>query len=70
MKHDIVEKNIGLMAVLIAVAISFGGLAEIVPLMMSRLQLNHWKACDPIQLHSWKAGTSTSVKAAITASHR
>ncbi|MBE0506432.1 MAG: cytochrome-c oxidase, cbb3-type subunit II [Marinospirillum sp.] len=32
MKHDIVEKNIGLMAVLILVVISFGGLAEIVPL--------------------------------------
>lgn len=32
MKHDIVEKNVGLMAVLILVVISFGGLAEIVPL--------------------------------------
>ena len=31
--HAKVEKNVGLMAVLIAVAISFGGLAEIVPLM-------------------------------------
>ncbi len=31
--HEKVEKNIGLMAILIAVAISFGGLAEIVPLM-------------------------------------
>ena len=36
MKHDIVEKNIGLMAILIVVVISFGGLAEIVPLMVSR----------------------------------
>lgn len=33
MKHEIIEKNIGLMAVLIAIAISFGGLVEIVPLM-------------------------------------
>jgi len=32
MKHDVIEKNIGLMIVLILVAISFGGLAEIVPL--------------------------------------
>ena len=31
--HEKVEKNIGLMAILIAVAISFGGLAEIIPLM-------------------------------------
>ena len=31
--HEKVEKNVGLMAMLIAVAVSFGGLAEIVPLM-------------------------------------
>jgi len=31
--HEKVEKNVGLMAVLIAVAVSFGGLAEIIPLM-------------------------------------
>jgi cytochrome c oxidase cbb3-type subunit 2 len=32
MNHDSVEKNIGLMGVLIALVISFGGLVEIVPL--------------------------------------
>ena len=32
MSHEVVEKNIGLMAILIVVVISFGGLAEIVPL--------------------------------------
>jgi cytochrome c oxidase cbb3-type subunit 2 len=32
MNHDTVEKNIGLMGVLIALVISFGGLAQIVPL--------------------------------------
>lgn len=32
MKHEIVEKNIGLMVVAILVVISFGGLVEIVPL--------------------------------------
>ena len=31
--HDKIERNIGLMMILIAVAVSFGGLAEIVPLM-------------------------------------
>ncbi len=36
MKHDIIEKNIGLMIVLILVAISFGGLAQIVPLFFDR----------------------------------
>ncbi len=33
MKHELIEKNVGLLAVLTAVAISFGGLVEIVPLM-------------------------------------
>ncbi|MEM7209236.1 MAG: cytochrome-c oxidase, cbb3-type subunit II [Pseudomonadota bacterium] len=33
MNHSVVEKNIGLMIVLIIVVISFGGLVEIVPLM-------------------------------------
>ena len=33
MRHDIVEKNIGLMGVIIVAVISIGGLAEIVPLM-------------------------------------
>jgi cytochrome c oxidase cbb3-type subunit II len=32
-KHEKIEKNVGLMIVLVAVAVSFGGLAEIVPLM-------------------------------------
>ena len=32
MNHDIVEKNLGIMFALIVVVISFGGLAEIVPL--------------------------------------
>jgi cytochrome c oxidase cbb3-type subunit 2 len=34
-KHGIIEKNIGLMILLIVVAISFGGLAQIVPLFFS-----------------------------------
>ena len=35
MKHEKVEKNINLMAVLIVIAISIGGLIEIIPLMLS-----------------------------------
>ena len=35
MKHENIEKNVGLLGVLTAVAISFGGLAEIVPLYFS-----------------------------------
>ena len=36
MKHDVVEKNIGLMIILIIVAISFGTLVELVPLMFDK----------------------------------
>ncbi len=32
MSHEVIEKNIGLMAILIVIVISLGGLAEIVPL--------------------------------------
>jgi cytochrome c oxidase cbb3-type subunit 2 len=34
-KHEVIEKAAGLLGVLIAVVVSFGGLAEIVPLMSS-----------------------------------
>lgn len=36
MRHETIEKSAGLMGVLTAIAISIGGLAEIVPLIMSR----------------------------------
>ena len=36
MKHDIVEKNISVMIVLIIIAISFGTLVELVPLIFSK----------------------------------
>lgn len=35
MNHEVVEKNLGLLAVLVAVVISIGGLVQIVPLMFS-----------------------------------
>ena len=35
-KHDVIEKNIGLMVLLMVVAISFGTLVEIVPLFFSK----------------------------------
>jgi len=47
MKHDFLEKNAGLMGVLIAVVVSFGGLAEIVPLMMSRAATEPLEGMQP-----------------------
>lgn len=36
MRHEIIEKNVGLLAVLVLVVISFAGLAEIVPLFFQK----------------------------------
>ncbi|MCK5818716.1 MAG: cytochrome-c oxidase, cbb3-type subunit II [Psychromonas sp.] len=36
MKHEFIEKNVGLLALLIIIAISFGGLAEITPLLFQK----------------------------------
>ena len=35
MNHEVVEKNLGLLAVVVAIVISIGGLVQIVPLMFS-----------------------------------
>jgi len=40
MNHDKIEKNIGLMMVLIIVAISFGALVELIPLMFQKQTQN------------------------------
>ena len=34
MNHDIIERKVGLLGVLVAITVSIGGLAEIIPLMM------------------------------------
>ena len=36
MNHDTIEKKVGLLGVLTAIAVSIGGIAEIIPLMMDR----------------------------------
>ena len=45
--HEKVEKNVGLMAALIAVAISFGGLAQIVPLMFQAEAIKPLDGVEP-----------------------
>ncbi|MFO7340088.1 MAG: cytochrome-c oxidase, cbb3-type subunit II [Lysobacteraceae bacterium] len=45
--HAKVEKNVGLMAALIAVAVSFGGLAEIVPLMFQAEAIEPLEGVEP-----------------------
>jgi cytochrome c oxidase cbb3-type subunit II len=46
-KHEKIEKNVGLMIVLVAVAVSFGGLAEIVPLMYQAEAINPLPGVKP-----------------------
>ncbi len=47
MSHEKIETNVGLMAILVAVAISFGGLAEIVPLMYQAEQVEPLPGVKP-----------------------
>ena len=47
MSHEVIEKNIGLMGVLIIVAISFGGLVEIVPLFLQDVTTEPVDGVDP-----------------------
>ncbi|MEC9482212.1 MAG: cytochrome-c oxidase, cbb3-type subunit II [Halomonas sp.] len=48
MRHEIVEKNVGLLAVLILVVISFGGLAEIVPLFFQKETTQPVEGLEPL----------------------
>ncbi len=48
MNHELVEKHIGLMVVLILVAISFGGLAQIVPLMFQDVTTEPVEGLEPL----------------------
>ncbi len=48
MKHEIVEKNVGLLAVLILVVISFGGMAEVVPLFFQKQTTEPVEGLEPL----------------------
>ena len=47
MQHDKIEKNISLMAILIVVVISIGGLVEIIPLMTSAAVTEPYEGIKP-----------------------
>lgn len=49
MKHDTIEKNIGVMLALVIVVISFGGLAEIVPLFFDARVNEPIEGLQPLQ---------------------
>jgi cytochrome c oxidase cbb3-type subunit 2 len=70
MSHEKLETNIGWMAILIVVVISFGGLAEIVPLMYQAEAIKPLPGVSPIRRCSWPAATSTCARVATTATRR
>ena len=45
--HELIEKNVGLMTVLILIAISFGALVQIMPLMFQQQVLEPVKGLKP-----------------------
>jgi len=47
MKHDKIEKNVNLMAILIVIVISIGGLVEIIPLMASASVTEPYEGVEP-----------------------
>ncbi|MFK8021380.1 MAG: cytochrome-c oxidase, cbb3-type subunit II [Pseudomonadales bacterium] len=48
MKHEVLEKNIGLMILFMILAISFGTLVELVPLMMERQTREPAEGLEPL----------------------
>ncbi len=49
MKHDVIEKNLGLMIILIFAVISLGGLVEIVPLIFQKDMTEPIKGLQPLK---------------------
>jgi cytochrome c oxidase cbb3-type subunit 2 len=70
MKHEAVEKNIGLLAFFMVIAVSVGGLTQIVPLFFQDVTNKPVEGMKPAPRWNWKAATSTSAKAATTATRR
>ncbi len=63
MKHELLEKNIGLMALMMVLAVSIGGLTQIVPLFFQDVTNECWWSllqrmapCAPVQPAQRSAG--------------
>jgi hypothetical protein len=64
------RENVPLLIILIIVAISFGTLVELTPLIFSKQLASRSTAWSPTRRWNSKAGTSTSARAAIPATRR
>jgi cytochrome c oxidase cbb3-type subunit 2 len=70
MKHEIIEKNIGLMVILIILVIAVGGLVEIVPLMFQAQTITAAPGVKPYPALQLAGATSSSAKAASVVTRR
>jgi len=70
MKHETIEKNVGLLMLLMVLAVSIGGLTQIVPLFFQDVTNKPVEGMKPTPRCNWKAATSTSAKAACSATRR
>ena len=69
--HEKIETSNFLMIVLILLVVAVGGLVEIVPLFFQQLApRSRSRASSPTPRCSWPAATSTSARAATTATRR
>jgi cbb3-type cytochrome oxidase cytochrome c subunit len=72
MRHETIEKSMNLMIVLIILAVSIGGLVEIIPLMLSSETTEPAENIEPYSpRHCVSPGaTYMSAKAAMAVIHR
>jgi cytochrome c oxidase cbb3-type subunit 1 len=68
--HDKIERNVGLLIVLTLLVVSVGGLVEIVPLFFQKSTTTPVAGLKPYDPCVWPGATSTSAKAATTATRR
>ena len=70
-RHDMIEKNVGLMIVLIILVVAVGGLVEIVPLLFPEIDDRAGGGIEAVHgAAAGRAATSTSAKAASAATRR
>ena len=70
MSHEFIEKNVGLMAVLIVLVIVIGGLVEIVPLMFQAQTIEPAPGIKPYSPLRLAGATSTCARDATAATRR
>ena len=69
-QHEVLEKNVGLLALFMVLAVSIGGLVQIVPLFFQNEVNEPVEGMKPYTALNWKVVTSTSRKAAWAAIRR